>query len=91
MLQLAHPDRQPAPAAHAVIASCRKPVSRLVAAGMATIIIAFAGSASAQTLPPATFADLAAKVTPSVVNISSTHHEQAAAIDSRKHQFDNRH
>jgi serine protease Do len=81
MLQLAHPDRQPAPAAHAVIASCRKPVSRLVAAGMATFIIAFAGSASAQTLPPATFADLAAKVTPSVVNISSTHHEQAASGD----------
>src|SRR5262249_19991143 len=27
------------------------------------------------TLPPATFADLAAKVTPAVVNISSTHHE----------------
>ncbi len=76
MMQLAHPDRQPAPAA-----ARRAPVSRFMAAGVATMIIAFAGSASAQTLPPATFADLAAKVTPAVVNISSTHHEQAASGD----------
>jgi len=41
-------------------------------------LFALPGLTSAQTLPPATFADLAAKVTPSVVNISSTHHASGA-------------
>ena len=44
---------------------------------MATMVIAFSGAASAASLPPETFADLAAKVTPAVVNISSTHHAKA--------------
>jgi serine protease Do len=80
MLQLALTDRPAAGSATAArSAGRRRPFSRLAVAGAATMIIAFAGAASAQTLPPATFADLAAKVTPAVVNISSTHHEQAAS------------
>ena len=39
------------------------------------------GAAEAASLPPETFADLAAKVTPAVVNISSTHHEAAGPSD----------
>ncbi len=47
---------------------------RLLASGLALAFVTFAGAASAASLPPETFADLAAKVTPAVVNISSTHH-----------------
>ena len=84
MLQLALTDRPAAASATAARSpGRRRPFSRLAVAGAATMIIAFAGAASAQTLPPATFADLAAKVTPAVVNISSTHHEQAAARATR--------
>lgn len=44
-------------------------------------------AASAQTLPPTTFADLAAKVTPAVVNISSTHHEAAGGDEPMPFDF----
>jgi serine protease Do len=57
----------------------RSPLRQLAAASMATIVIAFAGAASAASLPPETFADLAAKVTPAVVNISSTHHTKGSS------------
>ena len=43
--------------------------------------VALSGAAAAASLPPETFADLAAKVTPAVVNISSTHHEAAGPSD----------
>ncbi len=78
MTQLAYSDRPSAPVA---APAQRRPLRHLAAAGMATLIVAFAGGASAQTLPPETFADLAAKVTPAVVNISSTHHEQVSSDD----------
>ncbi len=55
----------------------RSPLRHMVAAGMATMVIAFTSVASAASLPPDSFADLAAKVTPAVVNISSTHHTKA--------------
>jgi len=80
MMQLALADRtllRPA-ATISGAATRRTPLRGLVAAGMASMIIAFAGAASAASLPPDSFADLAAKVTPAVVNISSTHHEQAS-------------
>src|ERR1700693_4619987 len=49
-------------------------VKGLLAAGVALLVVTTVGAASAASLPPETFADLAAKVTPAVVNISSTHH-----------------
>src|SRR5882757_10780461 len=55
------------------------PLRHLMAAGMAAFVIAFAGVASAASLPPDTFADLAAKVTPAVVNITSTHHSKPSS------------
>jgi serine protease Do len=59
---------------------------RLAAAGLAVAVIALSGvalsdTAEAASLPPETFADLAAKVTPAVVNISSTHHEATGSSD----------
>ena len=80
MMQLAQADRTLSrPAATLSDATARRtPLRGLVAAGMASMVIAFAGAASAASLPPDSFADLAAKVTPAVVNISSTHHEQAS-------------
>ena len=58
---------------------------RLAAAGLAVAVmslssVALSGAAAAASLPPETFADLAAKVTPAVVNISSTHHEAAGTL-----------
>jgi len=80
MLRSAYADRPaPIPAAEVDSAEQRRPPLRhLMAAGMAAFVIAFAGVASAASLPPETFADLAAKVTPAVVNISSTHHQKAS-------------
>src|SRR4029077_440712 len=65
----------------------RSPLRQLVAAGMATMIIALGGTASAASLPPETFADLAAKVTPAVVNISSTHHSQSSSDNTAMPDF----
>jgi serine protease Do len=80
MLRSAYADRPaPIPAAKGDSAERRQlPLRHLMAAGMAAIVIAFAGVASAASLPPETFADLAAKVTPAVVNISSTHHQKVS-------------
>jgi serine protease Do len=65
------------------------PLRRLALAGLALGFLCLSGiglpglsgAALAASLPPETFADLAAKVTPAVVNISSTHHEAAASAD----------
>ena len=60
---------------------------RLAAAGLAVAVMSLSGVALSgcrrrpRSLPPETFADLAAKVTPAVVNISSTHHEAAGPSD----------
>jgi serine protease Do len=59
---------------------------RLALTGLALAFVGLPGlslsvAASAASLPPETFADLAAKVTPAVVNISSTHHEAADSSD----------
>ncbi len=67
----------PAPVAAFGGGNRRSSLRHVMAAGMATMVIAFAGVASAASLPPDSFADLAAKVTPAVVNISSTHHTKA--------------
>jgi serine protease Do len=65
----------------------RSPLMKLAATGAAVIVLALAGTASAASLPPDSFADLAAKVTPAVVNISSTHHA-AASSDQDQMPFD---
>ena len=79
MMPSAYLDRPAGPPAAAIDSAGkrRSPLRHMVAAGMATMVIAFASVASAASLPPDSFADLAAKVTPAVVNISSTHHSKA--------------
>jgi serine protease Do len=61
-------------------------VRGLLAGGVALLVVSTVGAASAASLPPETFADLAAKVTPAVVNISST--QQVAAGDQQDMPFD---
>jgi len=58
--------------------SPRRAGRALPAGALALALLALPGLGWAQSLPPATFADLAAKVTPAVVNISSTHHVSGA-------------
>ena len=77
MIQLAHGERaRVAAGAFAPASGGRKrsALKGLIAAGTAMLVITTFGTASAASLPPETFADLAAKVTPAVVNISSTQH-----------------
>jgi serine protease Do len=50
-------------------------------------LLATGSLASAASLPPETFADLAAKVTPAVVNISSTHHASGSPDPSMPFDF----
>jgi serine protease Do len=47
--------------------------------GLALLLLSAPAVASAASLPPETFADLAAKVSPAVVNISSTRHADGSA------------
>ena len=61
-------------------------VKGLLAAGVALLVVTTVGAASAASLPPETFADLAAKVTPAVVNVSSTQH--MAGGDQQDMPFD---
>jgi serine protease Do len=76
MIQPALSDRTPSvPGARSKAQSA---VKGLLAAGVALLVVATVGAASAASLPPETFADLAAKVTPAVVNISSTQHMTGA-------------
>lgn len=88
MMRSAYAERPVAAPAAIVDGAIRRrlSLSHLMAAGMATLVITFAGAASAASLPPETFADLAAKVTPSVVNISSTHHTKVSS-DSEMPDF----
>jgi len=60
-------------------------VRGLLAAGVALLVVTTVGAASAQNLAPETFADLAAKVTPAVVNISST--QQVSGGDAQDLPF----
>ncbi len=76
MTLLAYADRAaPRPAGTKGAQSLR----RLTAGGLALVFLTASGIASAASLPPDSFADLAAKVTPAVVNISSTRHVAASA------------
>src|SRR5262250_1592958 len=78
MTLLAYADRPaPRPAGTKRTQSLR----RLMAGGFALVFITASGVASAASLPPDSFADLAAKVTPAVVNISSIHHVASEETD----------
>ena len=79
MTLLAYADRAaPRPAGTKGAQSLR----RLMAGGFALVFITASGVASAASLPPDSFADLAAKVTPAVVNISSTRHVASEETDA---------
>jgi serine protease Do len=100
MILPAHADRKlpstqnPKPATQDEVSQNKvSPWRRLAITGLAVAVIGFssadlAGPVAAASLPPETFADLAAKVTPAVVNISSTHHEAAGSSDEETMPFD---
>jgi serine protease Do len=84
MIQSAHGDwarLAPGAMTSASDGRTRSALKGLIAAGTAVLVITTFGTASAASLPPETFADLAAKVTPAVVNVSSTQHLAGAAGD----------
>jgi serine protease Do len=85
MAQSASLDRPAVESGKRIVA--RLPLKSVAAAGVALLVISVSGTLSAASLPPETFADLAAKVTPAVVNISSTHHVAASADSPTPFEF----
>jgi serine protease Do len=85
MTQSAYIDRPAAAPGQANRA--RSALRGMMTAGVALLVVSFAGAASAASLPPSTFADLAAKVTPAVVNISSTQHVAASPDEAAPFDF----